>query len=95
MNIRRFYVKKRCLQNAAPKRGGIRLSTKLRFSQAESLSQKVTQTDSSYDITGTLTLKKDGSEQQADVSVSVQLNEEGRISFLRINNLSDVTTLLA
>lgn len=56
---------------------------------------KVTQTDSGYEITGTLTLKKDGSEQQADVSVSVQLNEEGRISFLRINNLSDVTTLLA
>ena len=56
---------------------------------------KVTQTDSGYEITGTLTLKKDGSEQQADVSVSVQLNKEGRISFLRINNLSDVTTLLA
>lgn len=56
---------------------------------------KVTQTDNGYDISGTLSIKKDGSEQQADVSVSVQLDEDGRISFVDIYSLSNMITLLA
>lgn len=56
---------------------------------------KVTETDNGYDISGTLSIKKDGSEQQVDVSVSIQLNEDGRISFVDIYNLSNITTLLA
>ena len=53
------------------------------------------ETDNGYDISGTLSIKKDGSEQQVDVSVSIQLNEDGRISFVDIYNLSNITTLLA
>ncbi len=56
---------------------------------------KVTETENGYDISGTLSIKKDGSEQQVDVSVSIQLNEDGRISFVDIYNLSNITTLLA
>lgn len=55
---------------------------------------KVTQTDNGYDVSGTLTLKKDGSEQQVQVSVSLQMNEEGLISFVDIYSLSNIITTL-